>query len=539
MRKHRSEFLAVIGIGIVGVIVSMSQTILDVVATPAGTTFPVVHNYAQDYYYYLHLMRQGFDGAWLATSRLTPEVFPSQFINPFFLGLGHLSRIANITLAQTYLMARIMGAFSLIALSYLLALFVYPKSSIKPAYAGRRIVALILVIFGSFWWGWGAHGPTVPSLVHLWTELDPMVRLSFIPHHLWAKVFMLATFLLILRTLGNTVRWKWVALIALGTAFAGFSSPVVLVTMIPTLTLLTVFIVVGGFMEKKHITWLRFMPLVTSIIVGTLVALYHRRVELGVFPWTSYKPWEDAVRFSIRPIDYVQSLGPTFVLFLFALKPLWPSRAGKLVLAWAISGWIIAFGVGRFLPLWNIRFLEGYQFIPIAIGASEGLMMLSSRFNKLFRFQYSLVILLLALMVHTGGGIIASINEHYQYLANDLRNTMIYVPVTTMEALAFLGKQTPSEAVVLAPFDIGSMIPAYSSLRVVGGHNLMTLNASEKRAFIDQFYSLTNPDAISNQLHRYPIVYLWRPTYVTYPYETIAEITKIFDNGVVTIYRVN
>ncbi len=534
-----SRLLAVIGIGIVGIIVSMSQTIIDVLATPAGAVFPLVHNYAQDFYYYLHLMRQGFDAAWRATSRLTPEVFPSQFINPFFLGLGHFSRIINISLPQTYLMARIMGAATLIALSYVLAVFVYPKSSGRPACAGRRIIAFILVIFGSYWGGWGSHGPTVPSLVHLWTELDPMVRLSFIPHHLWSKVFMLGTFLLIIRSWGNTIRWKWVALVALGTAAAGFSSPVVLVTMIPTLTILLGFFAVETLMQKKPMLWKPYVALVISIIVGILVALYHRRMEVGVFPWTSYKPWEDAVRFSIRPIDYFQSLGPAFVLFLFAIKPLWQSRAGKLVIAWAFSGWVMAFFVGGFLPLWNIRFLEGYQFIPIAIGASEGLMIVAGRLDKFFRFQYSLVILLSLLLIHAGGGIIASINEHYQYLARDVHNPMVYVPVATLEALTFLGKQKSPDAVVLAPFDVGSMIPAYSSLRVVGGHNLMTLNAGEKRVFIDRFYSLTNPDAIIKQLRIYPIVYLWRPAYVTFPYETIEGISKIFDNGAVTLYRVN
>lgn len=533
MNVRKSEFIIVIGIGIVGVIISMGQTVIDVVATPPGTVFPLVHNYAQDYYYYLHLMRQGLDGAWLATSKLTPELFPAQFINPFFLGLGHLSRITSVTLPYIYLLARILGAFSLIALSYLLALFVYPRSSIK------RIVALILVIFGSYWWGWGTQGPTVPSLVHLWTELDPLVRLSFIPHHLWSKVFMFATFLLILRSWGHTPGWKWVSSIALGTVLAGFTSPVVLVTMIPALVLLTIFCVVDAFKKKKPIAWQTYMPVVISIIVGILVALYHRRVELGVFPWTSYKPWEDAVRFSIRPIDYLESLGPTFLLFLFALTPLWQNRTGKLILAWAVSGWIMAFGVGRFLPLWNIRFLEGYQIIPIAIGASEGLFMVAGRFDAFFRIRYSFVILLSLLLIHAGVGIISSINEHYQYLARDVHNPMVYVPETTFEALTFLGKQTSRDVVILAPFDIGSMIPAYSGLRVVGGHNLMTLNASEKRVSIDRLYSLSQPDRIKEELQQYPIDYIWRPAYVTFPYEIIADITKVFDNKAVTIYRVN
>lgn len=489
----------VIALVIVGVIISMSQTIADVLSTPIGTTFPLVHNYAQDYYYYLHLMRQGWDGAWLATSKLTPEVFPPQFVNPFFLVLGHVSRIFSLPLPFSYTAARVLGGVLIIVLSYILA--------------GRNILAILLLIFGSFWWGWGAAGPTVPTLVHLWTELDPMVRLSFIPHHVWSKVFMLGTFLLILRS-------KRIGRVAVGTLAAGLVSPVVLVTMIPTLVLFLI-------MEKKTFSWRFSMPIIVSIIVGILVALYHRHVETGVFPWTSYKPWEDVVRFSIRPMDYVQSLGPVFVLFLISLPHLWRSRVGRLLIAWAFSGWLMAFFVGGLLPLWNIRYLEGYQFIPVALGAAAGLG------KKMIS-----ILLVGMIIIHGSIGFIASWNEHKQYLTHDLGNPMVYVPNGTMEALTFLGSQN-SDAVILAPFDIGSMIPAYSSLRVVGGHNLMTFHAPEKRAFIDRFYSLTDPAAIMKQLQNFSIVYLFRPKEVTFPYETIGGVTKVFDSGTVAIYRVS
>lgn len=509
----------IIAVVIVGVIISMSQTILDVVSTPAGTTFPLVHNYAQDYYYYLHLMRQGFDGAWLATSKLTPEVFPPQFVNPFFLFLGHVSRIFSLSLPLVYTLARVGGGVLIIVLSFVLATKVYPASALK------RTASILLLIFGSFWWGWGPAGPTVPSLVHLWTELDPMVRLSFIPHHLWSKVLMLATFLVIIRSWENTIRIKWIALAALGTLAAGFASPVVLVTIVPTLVLFLV-------LQKKTFSWRHYVPIVTAIMVGILVVFYHRRVELGVFPWTSYKPWEDAVRFSIRPIDYAQSLGPTFVLFLISLGRLWQTRtetclpAGRLLIAWAFSGWLMAFFVGGFIPLWNIRYLEGYQFIPIAVGAAEAI-----------GRRVIGILLVGIIIIHGSIGFIASWNEHKAYLASDVGNPMVYVPAATIAALTFLGKQN-SDEVILAPFDIGSMIPAYSKLRVVGGHNLMTLHVSEKRAFIDRFYSLTNPDAIIKQLQSFSIVYLWRPKYVTFPYETIDGVTKVFDSGIVAIYRV-
>ena len=498
---------------VVGVIISMSQTILDTLSTPSGTTFPLVHNYAQDYYYYLHLMRQGWDGAWLATSRLTPEVFSPQFVNPFFLGLGHVSRIFSFSLPLMYTLARALGGVLILVLSYLLATMLYPTSAYK------RIVAILFLIFGSFWWGWGPAGPTVPTLVHLWTELDPMVRLSFIPHHLWSKVFMLATFLVIIRSWGNTKSIRWIVLVALGTLAAGFASPVVLVTMIPTLILFLV-------IQKKTYPWRTYVPIIIAITVGIAVALYHRRVELGVFPWTSYKPWEDVARFTIRPMDYLQSLGPTFVLFLISLPFLWAKRVGRLLIAWAFSGFLMAFFVGGFLPLWNIRYLEGYQFIPIALGAAAGL---GKRMVG--------IILVGMIIIHGSIGFIASWNEHKAYLAGDLTNPMVYVPDAIMEALMFLGSQK-GDGVVLAPFDIGSMIPAYSGLRVVGGHNLMTYLAPEKKAFIDQFYKETDPAAIVRSLDRYAPAYLWRPAWVTFAYETVGGITKVFDNGTVAIYAV-
>ncbi len=532
MRVRRSECLAVIGIGILGIIVSMSQTMIDVSRTPSGTVFPFVHNYAQDYYYYLHLMRQGFDGAWLATSKLTEEQFPVQFVNPFFLLLGHLSRLTNVSLPHAYLIARIVGAVSLIALSYVLALLVYPRSSLK------RIVALLLVVFGSYWWSWQEGSPGVPSLVHLWTELDPMVRLSFIPHHLWSKIFMLATFLLILRFSTHTVRLNILVLVVLGTLFAGFSSPVVLMTLIPTLLFFIVLLLIGTLREKKMIPWRTYVLIVLSIVVGILVVIYHRHVETGVFPWTSYKSWEDTVRFSIRPIDYLESLGPTLLFFLFAIVPLWRTPAGKLVLAWAASGWIMTFAVGRFIPIWNIRFLEGYQFIPIAIGASEGLLIAAGLLRTYVRLRFPLVILFVLLFIHAGGGIIASTNEHNQYLVNDVYNPMIYIPVSTFKALTYLSTVGQGDRVVMAPFDIGSMIPAYSKLRVVGGHNLMTFDAPGKRTAIDMFYRLSDSAIIATELTRLHVRYIWRPQWVPVAYDIIPNVKKIFDSQTVTLYEV-
>ncbi|MBI3577113.1 hypothetical protein HY086_03705 [Candidatus Gottesmanbacteria bacterium] len=484
VKKYR-EYILVSFIIVLAVLTSISQTLLYLFQTPSGHTFLFAHNFLEDYYYYLHLMRQGWEGYWLATSWMTPEKFLPAFVNTWFLFLGHLAKFLNVSLPLMYFFSRIAGGVTLLLLSYVLIQKIFSNSLIK------RIVALLFVSFSTYWWGWSNGGPTVAPLVHQWTELDPLFRTSFVPHHLWAKVFMVAAFFLILRR-------KTFFLLAL-VFFMGLTNPVVYVTYLPIILL-----------------WrTRWHFIAISFFVAGAIGLYDHYLELHIFPWSSYLPWEQTVRYPVSLVAYLQSLGPTFPLFLVALGWLWKKGSvGRLLIAWVAVGFLNIFVVSKFVTLSNSRYLGGYQFIPLAIGAVEGIW----RFARPV-FRATLAFLLLG---YFSVGLWASWKEHVGYVEQNKNNIQIYVPNDLLDAFRFIENNTPKDAVIAAPYEISTMIPALTGRRVVAGHQLMTYQAQTKRIELEKI--------LSGQMKKY------NTTYVLIPITSSSAQNVVFQNASYTVF---
>lgn len=444
----------------VTLLLGISQTLLYVWHTPPGTVYPLVHNFIEDYYQYLDIMRQGFDGWWGATSRLTPEVYPRMFVSVFLLFLGHMARILHVSLPVAYFGARVLGGGVLMVLVYQFIRKIFPESYKK------RIVAFCFVLFSTYVWGWGPNGPVVAPLTHAWTELDPIFRWSFVPHHLWSKVGMLAAFLLLSYPPHIAYLLSLITLVL----FMGFTNPVVYLTMVPVIFLYS-------FLTRE------IMRPAIIIMGAGFVLLYHRYLQLNIFPWTSYLLWEQTLSYKVHPLDYAISLGPTLLLFILAIPTLWRNgRVGRLLISWAVSSWIMLYIVGPFVPVTPERFLGGYQFIPLAIGAAVWIFS-HKRLN----------LLCVALLIYFSVGLYASFKEHAGYMAANRNNPQVYVPKELIDAFAYLSTHGNSEDVVMAPYEISTMIPAFTGRRVLAGHALFTKDIAAKKTLINDFFVGKNP----------------------------------------------
>ncbi len=464
LTAKQCEYVIVSIIIVLAVLASISQTILYVLKTPPGHTFLFIHNYIEDYYYYLHLMRQGWEGNWLATSWLTPEVFPGAFVNVWFLLLGHLAKFMHLSLPVMYLTSRIAGAGVLLYFSYLLIGRVFSDSRIK------RIVALLFVSFSTYWWGWTNSNPTVAPLVHDWTELDPLFRLSYMPHHLWAKICMVAAFLMLLKQKNLFGIWHlpvWQAGLAFSIVVVamGLTNPVAYATFVPVVLLWLL-------LSLKLLNRSQWMSVGIAVSVVVMVSIYHRGIQMTMFPWTTYIVWEK-VQYAIFYSGYVQALGPAFPLFFIAVPWLWKKGiVGRLLIAWAGASWV-GLVLSPFIPLSNSRYLGGYQFIPLGIGATAGI----------WQFRKTLVrtVLLVFLFFYFAIGLFASWKEHVGYREQNKGNIQVYVPNGLMDAFGFIEKNTPKDAIIAAPYEISTMIPAMTGRRVLVGHPLMTFEANKKQ----------------------------------------------------------
>ncbi|MBI3955742.1 hypothetical protein HY339_00645 [Candidatus Gottesmanbacteria bacterium] len=461
-------------------LLSVSQTILYVWQTPSGFVFPLIHNFIEDYYQYLDIMRQGYDGWWTATSRLTPEVYPRMVVSVFLLFLGHIARVLHISLPVVYTGARVVGGIALMTLVYQLAKRTFPSSLPK------RIVAFCFVLFGTYFWGWGSDGPVVASLTHAWTELDPIFRWSFVPHHLWSKVGMLAVFLLLLEP-------RYTLSLILLTLLIGFTNPVIYATIVPTVVLYSIF--------QREIIRPAFV-----IIGAGFVLMYHRYLQLSIFPWTSYLLWEKTLTYQVNPYEYAVSLGPTLLLFILAIPAIRRlGRAGSLYLAWAASSWFMLYVAGSFLPITPERFLGGYQFIPLGIGSAVWIFSLKGSHPSRLG-----VILLLSLYFSVG--LYASFREHAGYVTSNKNNVQVYIPDDLMEAMVFLEKSGHAEDVVMAPYEISTMIPAFTGMRVVAGHVMFTFDSGVKRSAIAEYFAARDAQTADRIAQTYRVRWVLAPS---------------------------
>ena len=295
----QAEYIFVSILILLTVTLSISQTILYAIKTPPGHTFLFIHNFIEDYYYYLHLMRQGWEGHVIATSWMTPEVYPGAVVNVFFLLLGHLARMFHIGIPVMYLLARISGGAVLLVLVYVLIQKIFPKDRAK------RIGAFLLVIFGKYWWGWEIGGPTVSLLAHQWTELDPIFRWSYIPHHLWSKVGMVVLIILLIKPKKNIM---YLFSMSVLTALTGLINPVVYATLLPLICLWAGLEFLRDKGNRKNV-WF-YLPWICIVLPALAVGLYHRNLSMTLFPWTSYAVWEKTLEYAVTITDYTVSLGP-------------------------------------------------------------------------------------------------------------------------------------------------------------------------------------------------------------------------------------
>ncbi len=143
--KLNKDFIIVFCVSFVVTVASLYQTLLYIKVTPEGFVYPLVHNFEADYYWYLSLIRQGWEGNILLTSRYTPEIFSPQFVNTFFSVAGMLAHTPGFSLPLIYTILRVFGGVAVFLITYTLLQIL--KLSLR-----QRMCAFALVILSTPFW---------------------------------------------------------------------------------------------------------------------------------------------------------------------------------------------------------------------------------------------------------------------------------------------------------------------------------------------------------------------------------------------------
>jgi len=516
--KSRTEWL-LIGLASAGV---ASMTLVPYVAAaglvPAGTLFSGFLINPADGYSYLAKMQQGLNGAWGFTLSYVGAPSGSASIFLFYVALGHLAGILNVSLLTVYHGTRLLAGF-------LMFLSVYAFLEVVLLERLPRLMAFAFVLLGSGL-GWLVVAIGVQASDLLIPESVPFVAGFTNPH------FPLALALVALgaRSMVSKGRWGW----RVGTGLAvGLGLGIVLpFAAIPLIGAGGVWAAWEGLRERKRIGSTLLRQPAWPSTAG---------VALGAAPWLAYDYWVvtsnpvfaawNAQNLTPSPPiwDYVLGFG---LVFIWAVYAVWrcdvlQERRYRFLVAWLIVNSLLLYA-----PFTLQRRFSLGLFVPLAALAGIGLAQWVGHHK---RKAWPLVALSLVMSLPSNGLVIAA------GLATAASGSPL-VTETVGEARAFgwLGEHAERGAVVLAAPDTGIRLPAYAPVKVVAGHPFETPQAgariSQLRALFDGSLPLGTADRL---LHEWDVAYIFYgpreralgPTPVW-----ISGLQPVFKDADVTIY---
>ncbi|MEX1247346.1 MAG: hypothetical protein WEA61_02590 [Anaerolineales bacterium] len=408
---------------------------------------------------YLAKMRQGFEGSWQFTLPYTADPGEGVASNLYYLFLGHVARVSDLSLVFIFHAARVLGALLLGLALYRL----FFKVLVDPE---TKLFALALALFGSglgwlaIWFGFFSSDFWVAEA---FPYLASYANAHF-PLGLALQVWLLA------QALEIGVGWQRRAT----TALLAF-----LLAVIFPFGWLIVVVVSGTWLlwqrwrqEPAGAEWTHWLAVTAGGAPYAAYALWVINTHPILSQWNAQ---------NLTPasglLDLFVAFSPALALAgwgaIFAFhKGTSPSR---LLAIWLLVGIILIY-----VPFGLQRRLISGLFIPAAGLAAVALsgMGLRSPFRRLATAALFALALPTNVLIVLGG--ISAVG------ANDARLT---VSVAELEAFDWLRDNAPSGSLVLASPESGLRLPAYAQVRVVYGHPFETVEATVRRAEVIDFYS--------------------------------------------------
>ena len=463
-------------------------------------SFELVHNYYTDYNFYLSRIRQGYDGKWLLHEIYTNEPHKGTIIHEFYLLLGQASRFipdASFAIPAAYHVAR--AALGVL----LLALIAWATTQL---FSSRfwQMTAFLTVVTSAGW-------PLIASLesggwrfnnyMPWWTVLEPLQRITFIPHIMAAQAGLL--FLIMAR---SDLAKNWVAL-GIIAMLIGLAMPQALMMVYGVYVLLCI-------LDKdKKARW----PRVLIMVMSVWTILYFLPL-LSQYPWKRLIDFEvlHPTRFSY--VEYLKTLGVSLPLGLIGSAiVLWKKDTKWYpIVAWAIGVPLVVLMM-LIKPIQHpLRFTEMAAYIPLSFLTAylfyQVILYLDTQFCFWKKYQvlsikyqvykirhYVYIILYTLYFILILYGITAMYHQYFWqkdfidqkiiagWPAIPMNNYIVYPSKGFIDAIGFIDKQTDRNSVVLTEITAGNFIPARTGRLVYVGHE-NTSYKEEKLVIAKEFY---------------------------------------------------
>lgn len=514
MRSNTQEWVLIIILSALMTLASLLPMYAFYLHKPAGTVYPLVHNYPPDFYSNLAWMHFGWEGSFAVTSRYTPEQFTPQVasILPFF---GMIARVFSLSLPLAYTLARIVFGFGLLVSSFLLA-----KNLLGSRFG--RLVAFGLILFGAPIWT--KQAGTFVLAGAYWTGFDPLFRITFLPHHLLSNIFFIAAIILFVRSVDRH-SYKLTIIASFCGLVSSWANPASSYTLFVALG-------IGALINLRQTLrnigyyLLFFGPLM-------ILSVYMYRLQYSTFPFTTYK---DVDRFWFYPIYHGDLLRILGVVSIFAIVGAVLVIRKKSLLWNIVTGWFLAPFIGveilhLYIPMTNARYFQTVPYIPAAL--------LAAYLLGAIRSKIIIVLLFIIVAINSIPAFAISLKNHSQ--AGRAKWTLMeYVPETMMDAISWLGTSGKPDEVVLAPFWASTMIPGLTGKRVIVGHQTNVYEPEKKLADFNEFYTYSDPSRALEIIRRNSISYVVAERINTPSAAFISGVglSPVFENQGVIIYLV-
>lgn len=480
MSITRAEWRWVIIASLIVVALSCVPFIYASVAAPSDHTFIGFIVNAQDGNSYLAKMRQGYDGAWLYHLAFTPEDGRGIFTFTFYLLLGHVSRLTNLSLIFLFHLARIInGVFLLITIYFFSSLLTSNISARRWSFiitsfsSGLALVSLLA----------GRNGAKnfIPFDLFV-PEANGFYSILSNPH--FPLVFALMAWAIIL-TLAPPQLNFWIRLIVI--AAVGFS----ITSLAPYLApVVAVAVGAGAILVRPFSRDLLIRVFTLFAAMGALLANYFFALASDpiIAEWSRQN-----VTLTPPLVDVLLGLGIWLPLAIVGITRLQRSR-----LVWSLVVWLIVIAALIYFPYPLQRRFIGGVFVPLSIFSGIGVAWIMKQIESL-RFAWIAFIL---------GVAVFGFSTNILLLLSLFRAPStpdLYLKHDEVKALHWLSTQVNPTDVVLADSRLGGVIPGWTGARVIYGHPMESFDALNRKAEVEAFFANTD----SSTAEHYRVKYIF------------------------------
>jgi hypothetical protein len=427
---------------------------------------------------YIAKMRLGARGGWRFHLIYTPEEHDGALVYTFYLLLGKVATGLGLSFVLVYHLAR-----ALLGLGLLLTVYAF-VSHFSADVRIRRVAWALVAIGSGLGWLLTLLGATqwLGSLpIDFWVpEAYAFLVLYNLPHLALAEGLLLWSILWTLYSFeGKGLRWS---LLAVSAAFVmAWIVPFYAGVLVAALGAYLLALLI----RKRRLPW-REVGLTALTSIGVLAPVVYNAWLFTANP--AFATWAAQNRIlSPHPLHYL--LG--FALMLVPAAWGAVQTLGQGEECWLLPvAWVLVVPFLLYIPFNLQRRMIAVAQVPLALLAAVGLV---TWFRKL---RWALVGYVALLSLSNLLLVLGNLGPIHQ------RTTPIYRPTAEIVALEWLNDHAQADETVLASFQVGNVIPAWTDLRVFAGHGPETLHNAEKQEALQRFFNPATDDGWRQDLLR-------------------------------------